>query len=34
MPLFPHFKTGEIMDVGAEDIDVYNTQLAGTEVKD
>lgn len=28
------FKTGEIMDVGAEGIDVYNTMLAGMDVKD
>lgn len=28
------FKTGEIMDVGAEGIDVYNTMLAGMDAKD
>ncbi|WP_298869394.1 DUF1552 domain-containing protein [uncultured Gimesia sp.] len=28
------FKTGQIMDVGAEGIDVYNTMLKGMEVKD
>ncbi|MBC8354505.1 MAG: DUF1552 domain-containing protein [Planctomycetes bacterium] len=29
-----HFKTGQIMDVGAEGIDVYNTMLAGMGSKD
>ncbi|HCD00058.1 MAG TPA: hypothetical protein DER64_05970, partial [Planctomycetaceae bacterium] len=28
------FKTGEILDVGAEGLDVYNTMLAGMGVAD